>query len=96
MELDDTGQLCATFTNSKLTRVATRKGRNFGMDNKYMYALLFHIDPFTLPNLGTFDLWVSASRNNRISIQLIVAHIAASITSIHGHCAFESRAGCLG
>lgn len=100
LQLDDKGHLCATFKNSKLTRIAPRKppsktsasasvkspgdlmnpasvaastsgsqtpGSIIGgetsksqqtpMATDQKYALLFHIEPFQLANVGKFDLW---------------------------------------
>ncbi|VDK71707.1 unnamed protein product [Onchocerca ochengi] len=66
---DDKGHMSAKFNNSKLTRIAHRKPPPKGgqgdckvlinsqtaTDQKY--ALLFHITPFQLGNLGKFDVW---------------------------------------
>ncbi|KAM3725935.1 Signal transducer and activator of transcription [Dirofilaria immitis] len=66
---DDKGHMSAKFSNSKLTRIAHRKPPPKGgqgdckvqvnsqtaIDQKY--ALLFHITPFQLGNLGKFDVW---------------------------------------
>jgi hypothetical protein len=77
----ESGQLCATYTNSKLTQIKTRKSKACGGQQpiKQMqppllpavpggvnntkaanqkYALIFHIDPFEIANVGKFDLWV--------------------------------------
>ncbi|KAL7073899.1 hypothetical protein ACQ4LE_006523 [Meloidogyne hapla] len=64
--LDERGHMSAKFNNSKLTRIAHRKPPAKGSlstsqiaqtatDQKY--ALLFHITPFQLGNLGKFDVW---------------------------------------
>ncbi|CAJ0936864.1 unnamed protein product, partial [Mesorhabditis belari] len=67
MMMDEKGHMAAKFNNSKLTRIAHRKQpprsaaeqRNnptsAATDQKY--ALLFHISPFQLGNLGKFDVW---------------------------------------
>ncbi|KJH48634.1 STAT protein, DNA binding domain protein [Dictyocaulus viviparus] len=69
MTMDERGHMAAKFNNSKLTRIAHRKpppkGATADMkctvnaqaatDQKY--ALLFHISPFQLGNLGKFDVW---------------------------------------
>ncbi|KAL3982794.1 Signal transducer and activator of transcription 1 [Acanthocheilonema viteae] len=67
---DDKAHMSAKFSNSKLTRIAHRKPPPKGggqgdckvlvnsqtaTDQKY--ALLFHITPFQLGNLGKFDVW---------------------------------------
>ncbi|VIO87448.1 Uncharacterized protein BM_BM6729 [Brugia malayi] len=66
---DDKGHMSAKFSNSKLTRIAHRKPPPKGgqgdckvivnsqtaIDQKY--ALIFHITPFQLGNLGKFDVW---------------------------------------
>uniref|UniRef100_A0A183CHE2 Extracellular matrix protein FRAS1 n=1 Tax=Globodera pallida TaxID=36090 RepID=A0A183CHE2_GLOPA len=64
--LDERGHMAAKFNNSKLSRIAHRKPPAKGSlqasqcaqtatDQKY--ALLFHITPFQLGNLGKFDVW---------------------------------------
>lgn len=60
------GHMSAKFTNSKLTRIAHRKPPAKSNDKSPMlivqtatdqkYALLFHITPFHLGNLGKFDV----------------------------------------
>uniref|UniRef100_A0A0R3RLI8 SH2 domain-containing protein n=1 Tax=Elaeophora elaphi TaxID=1147741 RepID=A0A0R3RLI8_9BILA len=66
---DDKGHMSAKFSNSKLTRIAHRKPPPKGGQNDckvlvnsqtatdQKYALLFHITPFQLGNLGKFDVW---------------------------------------
>jgi hypothetical protein len=63
--------MSAKFNNSKLTRIAHRKPPPKGLQNDgsqksslmvqtatdQKYALLFHITPFQLGNLGKFDVW---------------------------------------
>ncbi|KAL3076275.1 hypothetical protein niasHS_013546 [Heterodera schachtii] len=64
--LDERGHMASKFNNSKLSRIAHRKPPAKGSlqsnqsaqtatDQKY--ALLFHITPFQLGNLGKFDVW---------------------------------------
>ena len=59
------GHITAKFINSKLTKIAPRKPPPktgpFGdpqnqTATEQKYALLFHITPFQLGNLGTFDV----------------------------------------
>ncbi|VDK83147.1 unnamed protein product, partial [Cylicostephanus goldi] len=69
MTMDEKGHMAAKFNNSKLTRIAHRKPppKGAGGDMKcslsaqaatdQKYALLFHISPFQLGNLGKFDVW---------------------------------------
>uniref|UniRef100_A0A7E4VN95 Signal transducer and activator of transcription n=1 Tax=Panagrellus redivivus TaxID=6233 RepID=A0A7E4VN95_PANRE len=68
LTLDEKCHMAAKFNNSKLTRIAHRKPPPKGMqaDCKNLpvqtatdqkYALLFHITPFQLGNLGKFDVW---------------------------------------
>ncbi|KAI6175617.1 Signal transducer and activator of transcription [Aphelenchoides bicaudatus] len=70
MVFDEKGHLSAKFNNSKLTRIAHRKPPPKGLQNDSQksalmvqtatdqkYALLFHITPFQLGNLGKFDVW---------------------------------------
>uniref|UniRef100_A0A914W282 Signal transducer and activator of transcription n=1 Tax=Plectus sambesii TaxID=2011161 RepID=A0A914W282_9BILA len=66
LTLDDKGHMAAKFNNSKLTRIAHRKPppKGVSVDVKnpttatdQKYALLFHISPFQLGNLGKFDVW---------------------------------------
>uniref|UniRef100_A0A914Y297 Signal transducer and activator of transcription n=1 Tax=Panagrolaimus superbus TaxID=310955 RepID=A0A914Y297_9BILA len=65
---DEKGHMAAKFNNSKLTRIAHRKPPPKGMQTDcknqpvqtatdQKYALLFHITPFQLGNLGKFDVW---------------------------------------
>lgn len=67
LTLDDKGHMAAKFNNSKLTRIAHRKPPPKGVSvepknpttaTDQKYALLFHISPFQLGNLGKFDVWV--------------------------------------
>jgi signal transducer and activator of transcription 5B len=66
--MDEKAHMSAKFNNSKLTRIAHRKPPPKGMQNDcktpmpqtatdQKYALLFHITPFQLGNLGKFDVW---------------------------------------
>ncbi|EYB92848.1 hypothetical protein Y032_0189g1188 [Ancylostoma ceylanicum] len=69
MTMDERGHMAAKFNNSKLTRIAHRKPppKGAAADMKcsasaqaatdQKYALLFHISPFQLGNLGKFDVW---------------------------------------
>uniref|UniRef100_A0A915B8H5 Signal transducer and activator of transcription n=3 Tax=Parascaris univalens TaxID=6257 RepID=A0A915B8H5_PARUN len=69
LTMDDKGHMSAKFNNSKLTRIAHRKpppkgtqGECKAISNQQAatdqkYALLFHISPFQLGNLGKFDVW---------------------------------------
>uniref|UniRef100_A0A915DDR3 Signal transducer and activator of transcription n=1 Tax=Ditylenchus dipsaci TaxID=166011 RepID=A0A915DDR3_9BILA len=69
LTLDEKGHMAAKFNNSKLTRIAHRKPPPKGMQTEcktplmiqtatdQKYALLFHITPFQLGNLGKFDVW---------------------------------------
>ncbi|KAK0399041.1 hypothetical protein QR680_002880 [Steinernema hermaphroditum] len=68
LTLDDKGHMAAKFNNSKLTRIAHRKPPPKGVQGDcktsvsqtatdQKYALLFHISPFQLGNLGKFDVW---------------------------------------
>ncbi|VDM94910.1 unnamed protein product [Thelazia callipaeda] len=69
MTTDDKGHMSAKFSNSKLTRIAHRKpppkggqgdakvSVNLQTATDQKYALLFHITPFQLGNLGKFDVW---------------------------------------
>ncbi|KAI6206957.1 hypothetical protein M3Y94_00974400 [Aphelenchoides besseyi] len=65
---EDKRRMCAKFNNSKLTRIAHRKPPPKGIQSDFKslmvqtatdqkYALLFHITPFQLGNLGKFDVW---------------------------------------
>uniref|UniRef100_A0A158R3S0 Signal transducer and activator of transcription n=1 Tax=Syphacia muris TaxID=451379 RepID=A0A158R3S0_9BILA len=70
LTMDEKHHMTAKFTNSKLTRIAHRKPpakvvqtelkgsmNNIQTATDQRYALLFHISPFQLGNLGKFDVW---------------------------------------
>ncbi|CAD5219374.1 unnamed protein product [Bursaphelenchus okinawaensis] len=68
LTFDERGHMSAKFNNSKLTRIAHRKPPPKGIQGDcksfnvqtatdQKYALLFHISPFQLGNLGKFDVW---------------------------------------
>jgi hypothetical protein len=55
------------------------------------YALLFHIEPFQLSNIGKFDLWVSAGMNYAIDAKqyLFIAYSFQTLSlpimvTVHG------------